>query len=81
MKHYQSDSQHHQFSLIKTCFLQTKKDTSYVEVKDLANGEDYGIVVSKKNPEVLKKLNDGLKKIRENGTFAKIHEKWFLVKE
>ena len=62
-------------------FLPTKKDTSYVEVKDLANGEDYGIVVSKKNPEVLKKLNDGLKKIRENGTFAKIHEKWFLVKE
>jgi glutamine transport system substrate-binding protein len=48
---------------------------------DLANGEEYGIVVSKKNPEVLKKLNDGLKKIRENGTFAKIHEKWFLVKE
>ena len=62
-------------------FLQTKKDDSYVEVKDLANGEEYGIVVSKKNPEVLKKLNDGLKKIRENGTFAKIHEKWFLVKE
>ena len=54
-------------------FLQTKKDDSYVE--------EYGIVVSKKNPEVLKKLNDGLKKIRENGTFAKIHEKWFLVKE
>ena len=62
-------------------FLQTKKDDSYVEVKDLANGEEYGIVVSKKNPEVLKKLNDGLKKIRENGTFAKIHEKWSLVKE
>ena len=62
-------------------FLITKKDDSFVEVPELYNGEEYGIVVSKKNPELVKRLNSGLKKIRDNGTFAKIHKKWFNTEE
>ncbi|MGN1281634.1 MAG: basic amino acid ABC transporter substrate-binding protein [Succinivibrio sp.] len=62
-------------------FLITSNDSSFTEVKELINGEDYGIVMNKKNTELLQKVNSGLKKIRENGTFSKIHEKWFKVKE
>ncbi|MGN0894268.1 MAG: basic amino acid ABC transporter substrate-binding protein [Succinivibrio sp.] len=62
-------------------FLITSKDNSFVEVKELINGEDYGIVLNKNNTELLNKINSGLKKIRENGTFSAIHEKWFKVKE
>jgi len=62
-------------------FLLTKNDSSYTEIPALLNGEDYGIMVSKKRPELLKKINDGLKKIRENGKYAEIHKKWFKVEK
>lgn len=62
-------------------FLATKKDDSYVEIPELVSGENYGIITNKKNTELLQKLNSGLKKIRENGTFQKIHQKWFNVAE
>ncbi|SFS82607.1 polar amino acid transport system substrate-binding protein [Succinivibrio dextrinosolvens] len=62
-------------------FLRTQNDDSVVEIKELLNGEDYGIMVSKKNPELLKQINDGLDKIRKNGKFAEIHKKWFNVEE
>ncbi|WP_168188743.1 transporter substrate-binding domain-containing protein [Thermoflavimicrobium daqui] len=39
--------------------------------------ESYGIVVKKGNAELLKKLNDGLQKIRANGTYDKIYKKYF----
>jgi len=62
-------------------FLRTKNDNSVVEIKELLNGEDYGIMISKKHPELLKQVNDGLAKIRKNGKFAEIHKKWFNVEE
>ncbi|NLK85658.1 MAG: basic amino acid ABC transporter substrate-binding protein [Aeromonadales bacterium] len=62
-------------------FLQTKNEKDFYEIPELYNGEEYGIVVSKQNKDVLEKINSGLKKIRENGTLAKIHEKWFNTKE
>ena len=45
-------------------------------------GEDYeaaplGIAVKKGNTELLKKINDGLGKIKANGEYAKIYKKWF----
>jgi polar amino acid transport system substrate-binding protein len=39
--------------------------------------EYYGIIVKKGNKELLKKLNDGLKKIKDNGTYDKIFKKYF----
>lgn len=39
--------------------------------------EDYGIAVSKNNPELLKKLNDGLQAIKANGQYDIIYKKWF----
>ena len=45
-------------------------------------GEDYdpqplGIAVKKGNAELLKKIDSGLKKIKDNGEYEKIYKKWF----
>lgn len=45
-------------------------------------GEDYdpqplGIAVKKGNKELLDKIDSGLKKIKDNGEYAKIYKKWF----
>ncbi|SEM78492.1 basic amino acid ABC transporter substrate-binding protein [Lihuaxuella thermophila] len=39
--------------------------------------EQYGLIVKKGNKKVLDQLNAGLKKIREDGTYDKIYEKYF----
>ena len=39
--------------------------------------EDYGIAMAKDNVELQKQVNDALKKIRDNGEYDKIFEKWF----
>ncbi|SEM78513.1 basic amino acid ABC transporter substrate-binding protein [Lihuaxuella thermophila] len=39
--------------------------------------EYYGIIVKKGNKELLEKINAGLKKIREDGTYDKIYQKYF----
>ncbi len=39
--------------------------------------EQYGLIVKKGNKEALDKLNAGLKKVREDGTYDKIYEKYF----
>ncbi|MEG0392656.1 MAG: basic amino acid ABC transporter substrate-binding protein [Anaerovoracaceae bacterium] len=46
-------------------------------VGDNINVEAYGIAVKEGNKELLKKINDGLKNIKENGEFDKIYKKWF----
>jgi ABC-type amino acid transport substrate-binding protein len=39
--------------------------------------ENYGFVVDQGNEELLEALNEGLEKVKEDGTYAKIYEKWF----
>ncbi|WP_124728440.1 basic amino acid ABC transporter substrate-binding protein [Staphylospora marina] len=39
--------------------------------------EQYGIMVKKGNTKVLEMLNEGLKKIKEDGTYDKIYDKYF----
>lgn len=46
-------------------------------VGGLLTGEYYGIAVVKSNPELLKKINDGLKKIKENGEYKKLFDQYF----
>ena len=41
------------------------------------NSEQTGIAVSKKNPELLKMVNDGLKAVKENGEYDRLYKKWF----
>src|SRR3546814_464167 len=46
-------------------------------VGDLLTGEYYGIAVTKKEPELLKKITDGLAKIKKDGTYDKPFDKYF----
>ncbi|PTX62569.1 amino acid ABC transporter substrate-binding protein (PAAT family) [Melghirimyces profundicolus] len=39
--------------------------------------EYYGIIVKKGNKDLLEKINSGLKKIQEDGTYDKIYQKYF----
>jgi len=46
-------------------------------VGDKLSGESYGIAVPKSKPEILAKINEGLKKVKESGKYAEIYEMWF----
>ncbi|MBA4603485.1 basic amino acid ABC transporter substrate-binding protein [Thermoactinomyces sp. AMNI-1] len=53
-------------------------EEKYKIIEDPAIPEEYyGIIVKKGNRELLDKLNAGLKKIQENGTYDKIYNKYF----
>lgn len=39
--------------------------------------EEYGFGVRKENPDLVKAINAGLKKLKENGTYQKLIDKWF----
>jgi ABC-type amino acid transport substrate-binding protein len=39
--------------------------------------EEYGFAVGQGETELLEELNEGLKKVEEDGTYAKLYEKWF----
>ncbi|SMB99966.1 amino acid ABC transporter substrate-binding protein, PAAT family [Thermanaeromonas toyohensis ToBE] len=46
-------------------------------VGDLANSEFYGIAIPKGKAELLQKVNEGLKKLKESGKYSEIYRKWF----
>jgi ABC-type amino acid transport substrate-binding protein len=46
-------------------------------VEKVPTEETYGIAVSKDNTELVEQLNEGLKKTIEDGSYAKVYEKWF----
>jgi len=53
-------------------------DKKYKLVKDDSfEVENYGIMVKKGNAELLAKINEGLKTIKENGKLKEIHAKYF----
>jgi glutamine transport system substrate-binding protein len=59
-------------------YLKTATDTNAVMVGDIFSADDqYGIAVKKGNTELLNLLNEGLAKIKENGTYDEIYSKWF----
>ena len=58
-------------------YLATSKNDKLFMINDKFTQEQYGIVTSKNNKELSDKIEDGLKKIKANGTYDKIYEKWF----
>jgi polar amino acid transport system substrate-binding protein len=45
-------------------------------VGDLLTSESYGIAVCKDNPELLEKINQGLAKVKADGTIDELIDKW-----
>lgn len=52
-------------------------ETNVKALPELLTSEDYGIAMSKKNEELLKQVNEALKKLHENGKYDEIFTKWF----
>ncbi len=46
-------------------------------VEKVPTEESYGIAVEKNNTELVEQINEGLKKTVEDGSYAKVYEKWF----
>ncbi|MFD1397498.1 basic amino acid ABC transporter substrate-binding protein [Kroppenstedtia eburnea] len=59
-------------------FMKQLDDRKFKVIEDPSfEAEHYGIVVKKGNTELLDKINSGLKKIKEDGTYDQIHSKYF----
>jgi polar amino acid transport system substrate-binding protein len=48
-------------------------------IQEIPTGEQYGIGISKSNPDLLKAVNDALAKIKASGEYDAIYTKWFGV--
>ncbi|MFT3865779.1 MAG: basic amino acid ABC transporter substrate-binding protein [Solirubrobacterales bacterium] len=46
-------------------------------VEKVPTDETYGIALAKSETELLEQINEGLKKTIEDGSYAKVYEKWF----
>ena len=46
-------------------------------VEEIPTGEQYGIAVSKDNPNLTAAINEAIAELQEDGTFAELEEKWF----
>jgi ABC-type amino acid transport substrate-binding protein len=58
--------------------VQALKETSGLEIAEkVPTEETYGIAVAKESTELLEQINEGLKKTIEDGSYAKVYEKWF----
>jgi ABC-type amino acid transport substrate-binding protein len=54
------------------------EELSGIEIAEkVPTEETYGIAVSKESTELLEQINEGLKKTIEDGSYAKVYEKWF----
>lgn len=62
---------------VNSYFLFKSGKDDFIELSDIGNGEDYGFVVSKKNQELLEKLNRGLLSVKQSGIYDQLYSKWF----
>ena len=46
-------------------------------IKEVPTGEQFGIAVSKDNPELTSAINDALAELKESGAYDALYEKWF----
>jgi len=52
--------------------------TDLTILEEIATGEQYGIAVSKDNPELTKAINEALADMESDGTLQKIWDKWMV---
>lgn len=54
-----------------------KNPGKLVVVSEPMTGDYYGIAVTKSKPELLTKINEGLRKVKESGKYDEIYKKYF----
>lgn len=57
-------------------YVNRDRETNFKTVGEVLQGEQYGIAFPKNSP-LVEPVNAALKVLRENGTYDRIHEKWF----
>jgi polar amino acid transport system substrate-binding protein len=62
---------------IADAFVAKNADTLEI-VGSVFTSENYGIAVCNKNPELLKKMNEGLAALKADGSLKKLEEKWLV---
>lgn len=60
--------------------LYAQHNPDFIVLDEQITTEEYGVAVSKSQPQLRDALNAALKKIRDNGTYQKIVTKWFEAK-
>lgn len=58
---------------------QSNASEGITELPEILTAEQYGIATHLQNKELQAKINEGLAKIRANGTYDKIYQKWFKL--
>lgn len=58
-------------------YMATTKPDDVMLLPDYVTAEEYGIVMNKSDEKVQKLINDGFAKIKEDGTYQKIYDKYF----
>ena len=48
-------------------------------VKEIPTGEQYGIALSKENPNLTAAINDAIAELQADGTIAELNQKWFGI--
>ncbi len=61
-------------------YIAVTKSTDIISLPGTLTAESYGIAVNKNNPEMLQLINDGFAKIKADGTYDKLYQKWFGAK-
>lgn len=61
-------------------YLVTSGEKNAKLVGDVMNAEEYGMAVTKKNTELIEKVNKALDELKKNGEYEKIYVKWFAKK-
>ena len=56
--------------------VESKNDNVKV-LSELLTSEDYGMAINKNNAELQTKINEALKKLKDNGKYDQIYAKWF----
>mgnify|MGYP000852153112 CR=1 FL=1 len=62
-------------------YIQKSGATGVKALEERLTSEDYGIAIAKDNADLQKKVDDALKKLKENGEYDKIFAKWFGEKK
>lgn len=58
-------------------FIKKSNEKNVKRLDEVLSSEDYGLAMRKDDPEFGKKVDAALNKLKENGEYAKIYEKWF----
>lgn len=58
-------------------FIASRQSEGFVEIDEVIDAEDMAMVVPKSNDKLLTDVNKALKELKDNGTYQKIHDKWF----